>query len=103
MLTIDADKNSTATAVARSISALDAVNFMSAAWNDVSADAIRNCLFRSLTSTVPDDPFLGSTSDEVSASFIQEAYAQYVNLDNNLEITGLQDDVDICDKVLQNK
>ena len=40
VLTIDVDENSTATEVAQSISALDAVNFMSAAWNNVSADTI---------------------------------------------------------------
>ena len=103
MLTIDADENSTATEVARSISALDAVNFMSAAWNDVSADTIRNCFFCSLTPAVPDEPFLGFPSDEVPASFAQETYAQYVDLDDNFETTGLQDDADICKEVLQNK
>ena len=41
--------------------------------------------------------------DEVSASFTQETYAQYVNLGDNLEITRLQDDADICKEVLQNK
>ena len=40
VLTIDAGENCTATDVVRSISVLDAVNFMSAAWNDVSADTI---------------------------------------------------------------
>ena len=40
VLAIDADENSTATEVAQSISALDAVNFVSAAWDDVSADTI---------------------------------------------------------------
>ena len=35
VLTIDADQNSMAMEVAWSISALDAVNFMSAAWNNV--------------------------------------------------------------------
>ena len=40
VLTIDADENCTATDVVQSISVLDAVNFMSAAWNDVSADTI---------------------------------------------------------------
>ena len=40
VLAIDAYENSTATEVARSISALDAVSFISAAWNDVSADTI---------------------------------------------------------------
>ena len=100
VLTIDADENSTATKVDCSISALDSVNFMSAAWNDVSADTIRNCFFRSLIPTVPDESFLGFPSDEVPTSFTQETYAQYVNLNDNLEITGLQDDADICKEVL---
>ena len=41
--------------------------------------------------------------DEVPASFSQEICAQYVDLDDVLEITGLQDDADICKEVLQNK
>ena len=103
VLTIDAEENSRATEVARSISALDTVNFMSAAWNNVSADTIQNCFFCSLTSAVPDEPFLGFPLEEVPALFTQVTYAQYVNLDDNLEITGLQDDANICKEVLQNK
>ena len=101
VLAIDADENSTATEVARSISALDAVNFMSAAWNDVSTDTIRNCFFRSLTPAVPNEPFL--SSDEIPTSFTQETYTQFVSLDDDLEVTGVQDDGDICEEVLQNK
>ena len=95
------DENSTATEVARSISALDAVNFMSAAWNDVSTDTIRNCFFHSLTPAVPDEPFLGFSSDEIPPSFMHEMYTQYVSLDDDLEVTGVQDDADICEEVLQ--
>ena len=40
VLTIDAGENCTVTDVVQSISVLDVVNFMSAAWNDVSADTI---------------------------------------------------------------
>ena len=60
MLTIDADENITATEVARSITVLDAVNLMSAAWNDVSADTIQNCFFRGLTPRYLMIPFLDS-------------------------------------------
>ena len=45
LLTIDANKKATATDVARAISVLDATNFMSAAWNNVSVEMIRNCFF----------------------------------------------------------
>ena len=100
VLRIDADKNSMMTKVACSISVLDAVNFMSTTWNDVSADAIQNCFFHSLTPAVPDEPFLGFPSDEVPALFIQETYTQYINLNDNLEITGIQDVANICKKVL---
>ena len=102
VLAINADENSTATEVARSISALDAVNFISAAWNDVSADTIRNCFFRSLTPAVPNEPCLGFSADEVPPSFTQETYTHYVSLDDDLEVKGVQDDADICE-VLQNK
>ena len=95
VLTIDADENSTAMEVAQSISALDEVNFVSATWNDVSADAIRNCFFHSLTPATPDEPFLGFPSDEFLPLFTQETYIQCVNLDD-FEITGVQDDADIC-------
>ena len=71
--------------MARSISALDAVNFISAAWNDVFADTIRNRFFRSPTSAVPDEPFLEFPSDEVPPSLTQETYIQYVNLDDALK------------------
>ena len=103
VLAIDADENSTATEVAWSISALDTVNFISAAWNDVSADTIRNCFFRSLTPAVPDELFLGFSADEVPPSCTQETYTQYVSLDDDLEVTGVQDDAGICEEVLQNK
>ena len=103
VLTIDAGENCTATDVIRSISALDAVNFMSAAWNDVSADTNRNCFFRSLTRATHDESFFGFTADEVPPSFTQETYTQYVNLDDGLEVTGVQDDTVICAEVLHNK
>ena len=103
VLTIDADENSTATDVVRSISVLDAVNFMSATWNDASADTIRNCFFRSLTPATPDESFLRFRADEVTSLFTQETYTQYVNLDDGLKVTGVQDDTDICAEVLQNK
>ena len=76
---------------------------MSAAWNDVSADTIWNCFFCSPTPATPDEPFLGSTAGEVPPSFMQETYTQYVNLDDGLEVTGVQDDTDICAEVLHNK
>ena len=72
VLTIDADENSMATEVAHSISALDAINFMSTTWNNVSTDTIRNCFFCSLTLAVPDEPFLGLLLDEVPTLFTQE-------------------------------
>ena len=103
VLTIDAGENCTATDVVRSISVLDAVNFMSAAWNDVSADTIRKCFFRSLTPATPDESFLEFTAGKVPPSFTQETYTQYVNLDDGLEVTGVQDDSDICAEVLHNK
>ena len=34
---------------------------------------------------------------------MQETYTQYVNLDDGLEVTGVQDDTDICAEVLHNK
>ena len=40
LLTIDADENATTTNVASAISVLDAVNFMTAAWQDVSAETV---------------------------------------------------------------
>ena len=59
LLTIDANKNATATNVASAISVLDAVNFMSVAWQDVFAKTVRNCSFQGLTTNVSDEPFLG--------------------------------------------
>ena len=69
---------------------------MSATWNDVSADTIQNCFFHSLTPATPNEPFLGFTADEVPPSFMRETYMQYVNFDDGLEVTGVQDDTDIC-------
>ena len=103
VLTIDAGEKCTATDMVRSISVLDVVNFMSAAWNDVSADTIQNCFFRSRTPATLDESFLGFTADEVPPSFTEETYTQYVNLDDGLEVTGVQDDADICAEVLHNK
>ena len=40
--------------------------------------------------------------DEVPPSFTQETYTQYVNLDDDFEITGVHDDVHICEEVVQN-
>ena len=76
---------------------------MNAAWNDVSADTIQNCFFCSLTPATPDEPFLRFTADEVPPSCMQETYTQYVNLDDGLEVTGVQDDTDICAEVLHIK
>ena len=45
----------------------------------------------------------GFPLDKVPTLFTQETYAQYVNRDDNLEITGLQDDANIYKEVLQNK
>ena len=63
---------------------------MSAAWNDISADTIRNCFFHSLTSAVSDKPFLGFSFNEVPPLFTQETYTQCVNFDNALEVTGFK-------------
>ena len=103
VLTIDAGENCTVTDVVRSISVVDAVNFMSAAWNDMSADTIRNCFFCSLTPATPDEPFLRFTADEAPPSFTLETYMQYVNLDDGFKVTRFQDDTDICAEVLHNK
>ena len=78
VLTIDADENSAATEVAWSISTLDAVNFMSAAWNNVSADTIQNCFFCSLTSALSNEPFIRFSSNEVPPSFMQKTYTHTV-------------------------
>ena len=56
-----------------------------------------------MTPAIPDEPFFGFSLDDIPASFSKETYAQYVNLDDNREITGLQDDADNCKEVLQNK
>ena len=50
---------------------------MSAAWNNVSMDTIRNCFFCSPTPAVPDKPFLKFSSDEIPPSLTQETYKQY--------------------------
>ena len=65
LLTIDVDENATATNVAHAISVLDAVNFMSVAWQDVSAETIQNCFFRGLTPDVSDEPFFGFSPKEI--------------------------------------
>ena len=78
--TIDADESCIMTGIIQSISVLHAVNFISAAWNDVSKDTIQNYFFCSLTSAALDEPFLGFTVDEVPPTFTQETYMQYVNL-----------------------
>ena len=43
VLSIDADNSITAMELARSISFLDVVNFISASWNNDSTNTIRNC------------------------------------------------------------
>ena len=45
LITIDSNETMTATEVAHSLSVLDAINFMSASWNSVSAETIRDCFF----------------------------------------------------------
>ena len=72
LLTIDANKNATVKNVACAISVLDAVNFMSVAWQDVSAETVRNCILCSLTPGVSDEPFL---TKSIPVTLTQEAYA----------------------------
>jgi len=43
VLTIDSNEDITATEVARSLSVLSAINFMSSSWTDVSKETIQNC------------------------------------------------------------
>jgi len=45
VLTTDSNENITATEVARSLSVLSAVNFMSASWTDVSKETFQTCFF----------------------------------------------------------
>ncbi|XP_076800903.1 uncharacterized protein LOC143445513 isoform X2 [Clavelina lepadiformis] len=66
--------------VVRSITGLDAVNFMSA-----------------------DEPFLGFPLDELPSELALHTYTQYLNHDGNLEVTEVQDDAVICEKVLRYK
>ena len=100
LLMIDADENATATNVAHAISVLDAVNFMSVAWQDVSAETIRNCFFRGFTPDVSDEPFLGFSPKEIPVTLTQ-AYAEFIGMDDDLEITGEQTDENLCNEVAQ--
>ena len=59
--------------------------------------------FCHLTSATLNEPLFGFTVDEVPILFIQETYTQYVHFDDGLEATNVQNDADICAKVLQNK
>jgi len=73
LIKIDSNETMMATEVAHSLSVLDAINFMSASWNSVSAEMIQNCFFRGLTPVVPDGPFLGfSLFSEILANFTEE-------------------------------
>ena len=101
LLTIDAEEKATATDVARAISVLDATNFMSAAWNNVSVETIRNCFFRGLTPAVSSEPFLGFPSEEIPVSLTQEAYTEFVSLDDDVQTTGEQTDEELCAEVVQ--
>ena len=81
LFTIDADEKA-------AISVLDATNFMNTAWNNVSVETIHNCFFRGLTPAVSDKPFLGFPSEEIPVSLTQEAYTEFVSMNDDVQTTG---------------
>ena len=63
---IDADKTTTATNIAHSISVLDAINYMLVAWKEETIQIF----FQGLTPAVLDEPFLEFSYEEISATLM---------------------------------
>jgi len=103
VLTIDSNEDIPATEVARSLSVLSAINFVSAFWTDVSKESIQNCFFRGLTPAVSDEPFLGFPPQEIPPAFTEKVYDEYVRIDDDLEVAGIQTDSELCDEVTQGR
>jgi len=103
VLTIDSNEDITATEVARSLSVLSAINFMSASWTDVSKETIQNCFFRGLTPADSDEPFLGFPPEEIPPAFTEKIYDEYVRVDDDLEVAGIEPDSKLCDEVTQGR
>ena len=103
LLMIDAEENAIATNVACAISILYAVNFMGVAWQDVSEEAVRNCFLRGLTPDVSDEPFLGFSPKEIPVTLTQEAYAEFIGMDDDLQITEEWTDEELCNEIAQSR
>nr|CAB3238194.1 dihydrolipoyl dehydrogenase, mitochondrial [Phallusia mammillata] len=102
LLSIEANEATTAAEVAWSLSVLDAVNLLSASWNDVSAETIQYCFFRGLSHAVPDEHFVGFSPDEIPPGFNEKTYAEYINIDDMIDIGGIStDEVETCREVVQ--
>ena len=98
LVTIDTE-DALAIDVSRAINVLDAVNFMSVAWEDVTSETIRNCFFRGLTPAVSDEPFMGFSLEEIPPALTQEAYAEFIGIDDNVQVSGEQTDKELCSEV----
>nr|CAB3266957.1 tigger transposable element-derived protein 4 [Phallusia mammillata] len=92
---IEANERATAAEVVRSVSIADAVNFISASWNDVSVETIQSCFFRALSSTVCDQPFVVFLPEEIPHGFTEKTYEEYIKVDEMLVIGGIPIDTDI--------
>ena len=99
LVTINTEEDASAIDVSRAINVLDTVNFMSVAWEDVTSETIRNCFFRGLTPAVSDEPFMGFSPEEIPPALTQEAYTEFIGIDDNVQVSGEQTDEELCSEV----
>ena len=103
LLTIDSDETMTVSEVVRLLFVLDAINFMSASWKDVSEETMQNCFFCDLRLGIPDGSFLWFSLNEILLNFINESYQEYLSIDDGLEIAGCPTDAEICEELMQSR
>ena len=96
---IDNDDGATAGTVAKSINVLDAVNFIAAAWSNVTPETIQNCFFRGLTQDVGDELFIGFEPEDVPSSMDISTYKSYVDIDDGIPTSGDPTDAEICEDI----
>ena len=54
-----------------------------------------------LTPDVSDESFLGFSPKETPVTLTQEAYTEFIGMDDDLQITGVQTDEELCNEVAQ--
>ena len=56
-----------------------------------------------LTPAVSDEPCRGFPPEEIPPAFTEKVYDEYVRIDDDLEVAGIQTDSELCDEVTQGR